>query len=285
MLNSLLEILPSLETGNACLPAFDIAGGQPDFLFGALRACEAARCPALLLVWAPGATYIGLEACADLVKSAASRATVPVILHLDHCNDEATFEKCLRLGFRSVMFDGSALPFEENIRRTREMVALARSLNASIEGELGVIGSEHGEASADVTDSLTDPAQAERFVKETGVDLFAPAVGNAHGFYKKPPQLRFELIREIRSRTGVSLSLHGGTGLPFSDIRQAAGLGVRKLNVATAMHGEYTRRLLDTRPANPSNPFGWSEILGQGRDAIAEMAAGYIRELGAEGIA
>lgn len=282
MFASFQEILPALDARRVCLPGFDIAGGQPDFLLGVLRACEAARCPALLLVWAPGATYIGLEACVELAGFFARRSSVPVVLHLDHGHDEALVAQALDLGFRSVMFDGSSQPLDDNIRRTREMVRLARGRGASIEGELGRFGEELGDGKGQAR--LTDPEEAERFVRETGVDLLAPSVGNAHGFYRNPPRLRFELIELLAQRTGIPLSLHGGTGIPMPDVRRAGELGFRKMNVASQIHKDYTDALRGAAMGESTRQYSWKKAMEAGREAIQAIVANYLRELGAEGL-
>ena len=274
------EIMPLLEERKVCLPAVDIAGGHPDFLLGALRACEGTACPALLIVYAPMAKYVGLEACAHLVRFFAEQSRVPVVLHLDHGTREELVEQALNLGFTSVMFDASSDPLEENIRRTRAMVELAHDRGVLLEGELGKIGAEMGGKSG----GLTDPAEAERFVAETGVDLLAPAVGNAHGMYKKPPALRFGLIEELRQRAGVPLSLHGGTGIPLADVRRAGELGMRKMNVATQIHKSYGEALRETPIGDTDRQYNWGGMLKAGRQAIAEKVAWYIRESGAEGL-
>jgi len=281
MLASLNEVMPLLNARKLCLPGFDIGGGQSDFLLGVLTSCEAARAPALLLVWAPGAGYIGLEACADLARSFAARSSVPVILHLDHGREEREIEAALKLGFKSVMFDGSAYLLDENVRKTKEMAALAHAHGATIEGELGRFGQEQGAGSDSA--ELVDPDDAVRFVEETGVDILAPAVGNAHGFYKRPPRLRFDLIEAIASRTGVPLALHGGTGLPAADVRRSAGLGVRKLNIATQLHKDFSDALCRA-VADAGGRCGWRTALNAGREAVSATVARYLNDLGADGL-
>ena len=281
MLASLNEVMPLLNARKLCLPAFDIGGGQGDFLRGVLEACEAARAPALLLVWAPGADTIGLEACADLVRSFAGRASVPVVLHLDHGREEREIEAALKAGFKSVMFDGSAHALDENIRRTKRMAALAHEHGATIEGELGSFSQDQG-AGGDSAE-LADPDEAVRFVEETGVDVLAPAVGNAHGFYKRPPRLRFDLIEAIAARTGVPLALHGGTGLPAADIRRSATLGVRKLNIATQLHKDFNDALCGA-VLETGGRCGWRKALAAGREAVSVTAAGYLTELQVGGL-
>ena len=276
MIASFTDLLPTLERRQVCLAGFDIAGGQPDFLRAILDACEEARTPALLLFW-PGHSYLGFEAGADLVRSYAQTCTVPVILHLDHGPDEATVERALKAGFKSVMFDGSRFPFDENLQRTKAMAALAHAHGASIEGELGSFGSEHGTES--VAGQLTDPDPAVRFVQQTGIDLFAPSVGTAHGFYRHPPKLRFDLIEAISTRAAIPLSMHGGTGIPMDDLRRATTLGVRKLNVATLLHKSYSDALVATAPTVAAKTHGWNNILAAGRAAIQKDVATYIHEL------
>jgi ketose-bisphosphate aldolase len=282
MIVGFTDVLGVLEQRKLCLPAFDIAGGQSDFVLGILRACEQARCPAMFLVWAPGATYIGLEACADLVRSLAARATVPVVLHLDHTDKEEVVQQCIALGFKSVMFDCSKLPLDENIRRTRAMAEFAHAHGACIEGELGVIGSEQA-AQADATKAMTDPAEAVRFVKETGIDFFAPAVGNAHGWYAHPPKLNFDLIARLRAETGVPLVMHGGTGIPMGDINRSAELGVRKLNVATVLHKTFTDGMA-AQVAGADGKWAWQKVLAGGRSAIGGVVSEYLRELKIENL-
>lgn len=276
MFANLSDLTATARSRGLCLPALDIGGGQPDFLQGILAACEAARCPAVLLVWAPGATYLGpdLETCVGLVASHAKRASVPVVLHLDHGKDEETVARALDLGFTGVMFDGSEHPLEENIRRTRAMVELAHARGATIEGELGSFGPEQADDEGDA--HLADPDQAGRFVAETGVDLLAPSVGNAHGFYKATPRLRFELIERIAAATGVPLSLHGGTGIPFEDVRRAGRLGMAKINVASQLHRDFSEGL----QAAAGDGAGWHKMLHAGREAVRQRAAEIIRELG-----
>jgi fructose-bisphosphate aldolase class II len=274
------EIMPLLDERKVCLPAIDIAGGHPDFLLGALRACEEENSPALLIVYTPAAKYVGLEACTKLVHHFAESSPVPVVLHLDHGKEEELVERALDLGFTSVMFDGSSEPLEENIRRTKAMVELAHSRGVLLEGELGKIGAELDGKGAD---GLTDPGEAERFVNETGVDLLAPAIGNKHGMYDKPPALQFDLIEEIRERTGIALSLHGGTGIPLEDVRRSGELGMRKMNVATQIHKTYGEAIDATPIGDTNRQYNWRDMLSAGRDAITEKVAWYLRETGAAG--
>lgn len=284
MLVPLADVLPVLNERRLCLPGIDVAGGQEEFVLGALRAFEAARCPALLLVWAPGLKDLDLElaACAERVGFYAARSPVPVVLHLDHGKEPQHVAAALRAGFRSIMFDGSDRPFEENLRQTRAMAEAVHAAGGTIEGELGRIGSA-GDAPASAG-ALTDPDEAARFARETQIDLLAPAVGNAHGFYRQPPRLRFDLVERLAAATGLPLVLHGGTGIPMADIRRAAELGVRKLNLASQVHRDFGEALQQAAAPAEGKPFRWRDALGAAREAVFRRTAETLRELGAEGL-
>ena len=150
-----------------------------------------------------------------MVKAMAEKLPIPVSIHLDHGPTYEEAVRCLRYGFSSVMYDGSSHSLDQNIANEK-VVAAAHACGVSVEGEIGVIGqaADGPEGPQNDMTGLADPDHCERFVKETGVDNFAAAIGNAHGLYKRKPELRFDLLEEIQRRTRVPLVLHGGTGIP-----------------------------------------------------------------------
>ena len=163
---------------------------------------------------------------------------MPVVIHLDHGLKKETCLKALELGFTSIMYDCSTDSYEENVRKVKEMADIAHSYGATIEGELGHVGDNEGsaEGSSHLEDSskfFTDPKMAKDYVKKTGVDALAIAVGNAHGAYKLPPKLDFERIRTIAKTVDVPLVLHGGSGLTDNDFKQAIQDGISKVNIFT----------------------------------------------------
>ena len=165
----------------------------------------------------------------------AKRASVPVVVHLDHGLNAETCKKALELGFSSIMYDCSTDPYDVNVQKVAEMAKLAHSYGATIEGELGHVGNnpttEDGEA--DPSAFYTEPGEALDFVTKTGVDALAIAVGTAHGAYKLPPKLDFQRIREIEGTIDASLVLHGGSGLTDDDFRKAIDEGISKINIFT----------------------------------------------------
>lgn len=171
---------------------------------------------------------------ADYLIPMAKRAGVPVCVHYDH---GLSFEKCmeaLQLGFTSVMYDCSTAEYETNAERVGEMVRICHAMGVSVEGELGHVGDNEGAGKLEKpSDYYTDPMIAEDYVRRTGIDSLAVAVGNAHGDYRFPPSLDFERIRSISRRTGLPLVLHGGSGLKDSDFRKAVENGVCKINIFT----------------------------------------------------
>lgn len=178
--------------------------------------------------------YMPLERVAEYLIPMAQKAKVPVAVHYDH---GLSFDMCmqaLKLGFTSIMYDCSTAPYEENIAALAEMVRICHAVGATVEGELGHVGDNEGAGKLEnPSDYFTDPDVALDFVRRTGVDALAVAVGNAHGDYKFPPKLDFERISTISRLTGVPLVLHGGSGLADSDFREAVRRGVCKVNIFT----------------------------------------------------
>ena len=175
-----------------------------------------------------------LELVADYLIPMAKRASVPICVHYDH---GLTFDRCmeaLRLGFTSVMYDCSTVSYEENVSRVAEMVKICHGMGVTVEAELGHVGDNVGEGKLEhPEDYYTDPDTAEDFVKCTGADALAVAVGNAHGDYAFPPKLDFERIDTISKKTNIPLVLHGGSGLADDDFRRAVKLGISKVNIFT----------------------------------------------------
>lgn len=175
-----------------------------------------------------------LDLVANYLIPMAKKATVPVCVHYDH---GLTFERCMqavKLGFTSVMYDCSTAPYEENITKVAEMVKICHAMGVTVEAELGHVGDNAGSGKlTNPEDYFTDPDTAVDYVKRTGVDSLAVAVGNAHGDYAFPPKLDFDRIQIISGKTNLPLVLHGGSGLADADFKNAVRLGVSKINIFT----------------------------------------------------
>ncbi|MDO4910154.1 MAG: class II fructose-bisphosphate aldolase [Corynebacterium sp.] len=178
----------------------------------------------------------------------AERSTVPIAVHLDHCESVILAKQAIDLGFDSVMYDGSTLDFEENVLATRAVVDYAHRTGVSVEAELGEIGGK----GAHCPGVKTDPEEAKLFVSNTGVDGLAVAVGNEHAMQERTAKLDLELISRLKASAGVPLILHGSSGVPDEEIQRGIAAGMTKINVSTHFNGYFTRALREYFDANPS---------------------------------
>ena len=228
---NMTPLLRDAEKEGRAVGAFNVSGVE--MIYGVMCAAEELNTPVILQVAEKRLASTPLPLLGKAMIEAAERSPLPVAVHLDHGETEDCVRLALDLGFSSVMFDGSALPVEESIRRTSAMVRLAHGYGATCEGEIGVLGrSETGEAGCA---RFTDPEEAVLFAGETGVDALAVAIGNAHGVYEGTPVFHFEVLDRIREKSDVPLVLHGGTGSSEENFRRCIASGVRKINIATAL--------------------------------------------------
>lgn len=228
---------PARKAGYA-VGAFNITG--LDMIEPILDVATELRSPVILSIAEVHLKYIDLEEACFVARAQAAKAPIPVVLHLDHGLDFDTVMKAIRFGCTAVMFDGSTLPYGDNVARTREIVQIAHGAGISVEAELGcVLGGEGtGEAQAADPTRFTIPEQAVEFVAATGIDALAVAFGTVHGFYKGKPQLDLERLRKIRDLVAVPLVMHGGSGLSDEDFQAAIGAGISKVNYFTEMSVE-----------------------------------------------
>ena len=235
MLVSLKEILKIAEAKKIAIGSFNTPNLES--LTAVLDAAEKTNSP-VIIMHAQVHEEMGLctmDEIAPVMLFYADRATVPVCVHLDHGEDLGYIKRGLDLGFTSVMYDGSALGEELNYANTCVAVELAARYGASVEAEIGSMGSRESGAGGDDTSIYTDPDEAKKFVDYTGVDALACAFGTAHGVYLKAPKLDFERLGKIKSLIDVPIVMHGGSGVSHEDYRKVINLGVRKINYYTYM--------------------------------------------------
>jgi ketose-bisphosphate aldolase len=209
-------------------------------LQGVLKAASELDQPLILQLTSSSITYMGLMTAVGAARSGLKEYDVEGWLHLDHGSSVELAKACLDAGFDSVMIDGSELPFDENVRITKEVVKLAGAYNANVEAELGYVaklGQSH------TVNGFTQVHEAKTFVEETGIDALAIAIGTAHGFYKEEPKLQFELLADIHAQVNSILVLHGGSGVPAAQLRQAISLGICKVNLATEIKNIFMKTL------------------------------------------
>lgn len=230
MLVNLNEVLKKAQKGKYAVGLFNTT--DTDMLQAVIEAAEESDSPVILGTAEVLLPYGELKLIAPSVIAAAKRAKVPVVVHYDH---GLTFDRCieaLKLGFSSIMFDGSAKPYEQNIAETREMVKIAHAFGATVEGEIGHVGEAAKEDNL-LTDMYTTPEEVKAYLEATGVDALAVAIGSAHGVYKKKPMLNIERLKEISSAVKVPLVLHGGSGLSDDDFKNTIRNGIAKVNIFT----------------------------------------------------
>ena len=241
MLVSMKEMLADAKAKHYAIPAFDVSNYE--MMRAVLDTCEAERSPALLQALGVDFEGKGLPILTEMIKAAAKHYTVPVCLHLDHATDIDFIRAALDVGFSSVMYDGSVLPFAENAEMTRKVVELAHSYGATVEAELGhvgnaMVGNEKDAAkNEDPEDTLTVPDEVVRFREITDVDALAIAIGTAHGVYLKTPTLRIDRLDEITAVSDLPLVLHGGSGTPDEQMQAAIAHGITKINIFSDVVG------------------------------------------------
>ena len=280
MLTTLKEVLCSARRGRFAVPAFDCV--EDLMVRTILETAEARRSPVILMCLEMDLAGNGWNYLPGLIRTVADRHDVPVVLHLDHAASLAVVRRALDSGFTSVMIDGSALPFEENVRITREAVAMARPLGVSVEAELGHVGGSDLIESTQEHDSvLTEPDQVTRFVAETGVDALAVSIGTSHGMYTSLPNLNIEVLKQLNAVSPVPLVLHGGSGTPDDQIREAVRNGICKLNIYADLRVAMARGLQrSARDQNRPDPLPM-EMFRPMREEMAAVVAEKMALLGA----
>lgn len=233
MLVDLVEILKLAEEKKCAVGAFN----TPDLecVNAVLAAAERLNVPVILSHAELHEEVSPLAKIGPVMVQAAKRAKVPVCVHLDHCETLGYMQQALDIGFTGVMYDGSTLPYEENLANTKKAVAMARPYNCGVEAELGALASREGGAANATGPVYTDPDEAVAFCRETGIDALAPSFGTAHGIYKQKPVLDLERVKVIAEKTGLPLVMHGGSGVSPEDYRTGISNGLRKINYYSYM--------------------------------------------------
>ena len=236
MLVNMNDVLIPAKKGKYAVGLFNAV--NLELARGIIAAAESSQSPVIMGTAEVLLPYGPLEEVSYYLIPMAKKASVPVVIHLDHGLKKETCLKALELGFSSIMYDCSTDSYEENVKKVKEMADIAHSYGATIEGELGHVGDNDGSAEGNSSlarpeDFYTDPKMAKDFVEKTGIDALAIAVGTAHGAYKLPPKLDFERIRTIANTVDVPLVLHGGSGLTDNDFKRAIEEGISKINIFT----------------------------------------------------
>jgi fructose-bisphosphate aldolase class II len=282
MLTTGKAILDVANEHSFAVPAFNISDWA--MFQGIVEISEETDAPLLVGIHPDEVRHIGREMITGIIER-AHRSTVPIAIHWDH---GATYEQILeafRFGFTSVMIDGSLKPFEENVAISRKVTDSAHALGVSVEAELGTIGGNDSYAEAGSAEIIyTDPDDAVTFVEQTGVDSLAIAIGTFHGMYPAhlKPELKLDLLKEIKSRVHIPLVLHGGSGNPDDEIREAARIGISKINISTDIKVAYHNKMREVLGSDPKTREP-NAIQPACIEAMQEVAAQKIELFGATG--
>ena len=234
MLVTLNEILAMAKERNCAIGAFNTP--NLECVIAVLNAAEKMNEPVIISHAELHESVAPLAVIGPVMVQAAKRAKVPVCVHLDHCETLSYMEEALKMGFTGVMYDGSALSYEENVANTKIAVSMAKKYGANVEAEIGQLASREGGVGENAHGPVyTDPDVAAAFCAETGIDALAPSFGTAHGIYKSKPVLDLDLVKTIAEKTGLPLVMHGGSGVSEEDYRASIASGIRKINYYSYM--------------------------------------------------
>ena len=284
MLVTMKEMLQDAKKNKYAIPAFDVSNYE--MMKAVLEACEEEKSPALLMGLEVDLAGRNMNLIAEMVKSAAALFKIPVCFHLDHAASFDLIKAGIDAGFSSVMYDGSVLPFEENAENTREIVRYAHEKGVTVEAELGHVGNAMVGNEADKVsnenpeDTLTVADEAKQFIEITDADALAVAIGTAHGVYKKTPVLHIERLDEITSVCNVPLVLHGGSGTPDDQMKEAIRHGITKINIYSDVVGAMNSGLKN-KLCSMENPSTWPVyVFEEARNNMKKVVKNKIRIFG-----
>lgn len=273
------ELLQAAKAEGYALPAINVFNMES--IHAVLEAANEERAPIIIMAEQRDLLYAGMEFMIKMAEAAASKAEVPIAFHLDHGRDLELVKRGIAAGFSSVMFDGSQLSFEDNIRFTKQVVDWAKERGVSVEAELGHVALAGAEANGEATEGfLTNPELVPAFVDATGVDALAVAIGTAHGVYRSMPKLDFARLEAIAKGVDIPLVLHGGSGTPDPDLQQAIKLGVCKINVGTDVRRAFVAAVVE-KGQDPDRDV--RDVMTYARAKMKEIIRDRIRVFGAQG--
>lgn len=270
------DMLLAAQAGGYAVGAFNVE--NMEMIKAVLLAAQELEAPVILQTTPSTADYGTLSTFVAMVRSEAMKVTVPVALHLDHGDSFALTVQAVREGYTSIMIDGSRLPFEENISLSRKVVEVAGPNRIPVEAELGKVGGKEDSMESE-NDFGTDPAEAAEFVKRTGVQSLAVAIGTAHGFYQGIPILDKERLSRICEKVSVPLVLHGASGLSDDEVRECIRRGICKVNFATELRVAYTDAVKELLKGTPAT-YDPKKLGTVGMQGVKEMAGKRIRVCG-----
>jgi len=275
------QLLDHAEANHYAVGAFNC--NNMEIIQAIIQAATIENSPVIVQASQGAIKYAGLQYIVGLTRMAAEAAPIPVALHFDHGTSFEQVMQCIAKGFTSVMIDGSKLALEDNIELTNRVLAVARPCGVTVEAEIGKLsGTEDDIYVSDKESMYTDPEEALHFVRSTGVDALAVAIGTAHGQYKGEPKLDLPRLEKIKSLVNIPIVLHGSSGVPSEAIHEAVKRGVSKVNIDTNIREAFMAAVVAELGKNP-NELDPRKILGPAREAMVEVIREKIRIFGSNG--
>ncbi|OEE59102.1 fructose-bisphosphate aldolase [Enterovibrio norvegicus FF-454] len=268
MLVNLNDLLPSAAVSDGAVACCNVFGLEEAKAI--IAAAESISLPVILAVNKDMVDLVGVEAMGGMLVPMAKASSVPVCVHLDHCYEEAIVYRAIHSGFSSVMFDGSQLPLEENIRRTRQVVDVAHAVGVTVEGELGSVPYEEGRDH--IISMATLPEEATRYTAESGIDALAVSVGNVHRKTEANSPIDFDLLKKIEMATTLPLVIHGTTGIAEADLLKLKQQRVAKFNVGTTLRMAFGQAIRESMQQEPDK-YDRQYFAGKAMPALQNEAA------------
>ncbi|MFS0862167.1 class II fructose-bisphosphate aldolase [Fredinandcohnia sp. 179-A 10B2 NHS] len=279
MLAKLTDVLQGTIENKYAIPAFNVFGYED--AQAVIEAAEEIGAPVIIATNKVAIQHMPIHIIGKLLVGLAEQAKVPVVVHLDHGKDYETVAKAIASGYSSVMYDGSQLPFVENVRTTKEIVQMAKAFGIPVEAEIGSVGYSDPTLG---TGALTDPLEAKRFAEETEVDALAVAVGTVHRMEEQTAYVQFDRLREIEKLVSIPLVMHGSTGIPDEDLKKLASTNIGKVNIGTAIRMAFGNTLRQEVNKNVGS-FDRIDWFKRPMDAVKEEAKHKMRLLNLENYA
>lgn len=274
------ELLLDAQKNGYAVGAFNVE--NMEMVQAVIEAAEELHSPVILQTTPSTVKYADVDFFFANVKTAAEKATVPVVMHLDHGNSFDLAMRAFRAGYTSIMIDGSHESFEDNIAVTKAVVNACHPAEIPVEAELGKVGGKEDDLEGGDGNPYTDPMEAKAFVEATGVDSLAVAIGTAHGVYKGIPKLDVERLSEIRNVVSVPLVLHGTSGVPDDAVKECIKRGICKVNYATDLRIAFSKGVNEVLKENPA-VFDPKKYNGRGRENVKKYVMDKIRVCGSAG--
>ncbi len=278
MLVHLKEMVSQAADRDYAVPAFNVFGYED--AVAVVRAAEELNAPVILAANLSAVHHMPIPVLASILLEVARAASVPVCVHLDHGKDYDYISSAIKHGFTSVMFDGSQLPFEENVKLTKEIVKLGHAFGVSVEAEIGSVG--YSDKTVKMKHEMSKTQEVAAFVEETGIDAVAISVGTFHRMEQQEAMISFELLQQIESKVRTPLVIHGATGVPNDQLRRLIAHRVGKINIGTALRMAFGHTLRNEIAGNP-HEFDRLRWLQCAMRAVQEAAKEKLLLLGTQG--